>query len=52
MLKPGQAASDVLFQEKLREDELRAEGYTMVRWTWPDLASFAPVATRLRRALG
>ncbi|WP_028937478.1 hypothetical protein [Pseudonocardia spinosispora] len=52
LLGPGQAASEIVYREKLREDELRAEGFTMVRWTWQDLAAFAPVAARLRRALG
>lgn len=51
LLRPGQDPGDAVFDEKLREDELRAEGVTIVRWTWPDLADFAPTATRLRRAL-
>jgi hypothetical protein len=34
--------------EKRREDRLRAEGLSVVRWTWADLRDFAPVADRLR----
>jgi len=51
LLRPGQDPGDALFDEKLREDELRSEGVTIVRWTWSDLADFASTATRLRRAL-
>jgi hypothetical protein len=38
----------VLVEEKLREDALRAEDLSVVRWTWKDLANFAPTANRLR----
>jgi hypothetical protein len=48
LLRPGQDPADVVYQEKLREDALRAEDLGVVRWTWPDLSRFAPVATRLR----
>jgi hypothetical protein len=51
LVRPGQAPGDVVFEEKLREDELRALGLTVVRWTWADLADFAAVAHRLHRAL-
>ncbi|WP_037081025.1 type IV toxin-antitoxin system AbiEi family antitoxin domain-containing protein [Pseudonocardia spinosispora] len=51
LLKPGQTGGDVVFEEKRREDELRAEGLAVVRWTWQDLSSFAPIAHRLRQAL-
>jgi hypothetical protein len=40
-----------VYREKLREDALRAEGITVVRWTWHDLDEFAPIAARLHRAL-
>lgn len=33
----GQALEDVLWQEKRREDALRALGYEVVRFTWDDL---------------
>lgn len=41
----------MVFEEKLREDALRALGLTVVRWTWADLADFGAVARRLHRAL-
>jgi len=52
LVKPGQSPADVVFEEKRREDELRAQGLTVVRWTWDDLLTFAPIAGRLDRALG
>jgi len=30
----GQDPEDVVWREKLREDELRASGLTVARWTW------------------
>ncbi|MBD0861636.1 hypothetical protein IA539_10500 [Gordonia sp. zg691] len=36
---PGQTVADAVIQEKLREDELRALGAVVVRWTWPLLES-------------
>lgn len=52
LLRPGQDPGEVVFEEKLREDRLRAAGLTVVRWTWRDLATFEVPTTRLRRALG
>jgi hypothetical protein len=51
LLRPGEQPGDAVFAEKRREDALRDAGLRVVRWTWPDLAAFAPVADRLRRAL-
>lgn len=39
-------------EEKVREDRLRAEGYTVVRWTWKDLHDKAAFYTMLTKALG
>lgn len=50
LLGPGQEPGDVVFAEKLREDEIRDEGLRMVRWTWADLNDFALVAGRIRQA--
>jgi predicted transcriptional regulator of viral defense system len=50
LLRPNQTAGDAVFAEKLREDRIRAQGLAVVRWTWSDLADFAPVACRLRTA--
>jgi predicted transcriptional regulator of viral defense system len=51
LLAPRGDPGEAVFAEKLREDALRAHGLMVVRWTWADLSDFAPVATRLRRAL-
>jgi hypothetical protein len=49
LLRPGQTAADAVFQEKLREDAIRAEQLLVVRWTWDEIPTFT---ARLRRALG
>jgi hypothetical protein len=49
LARTGQDPAEVLYREKLREDELRAEDLAVVRWGWPDLDSFVAVAERLRR---
>jgi hypothetical protein len=49
LLRSDQSAADVVVAEKRREDAIRAQGLAVVRWTWPDLTDFAPVATTLRR---
>lgn len=49
LLRPGQQPGDVVYVEKLREDELRGTGLGVTRWTWVDLDRFGPVADRLRR---
>jgi predicted transcriptional regulator of viral defense system len=51
LLRPGLDAAEIVYREKLREDELRAEGLTVVRWNWADLAAFERKASRLRSAL-
>jgi len=51
LLEPGDDAGDAVFEEKRREDRLRAEGLWVVRWVWDDLTAFDAVAARLRRAL-
>ncbi len=50
LLKPGQAASDVVWAEKLREDRLRDLGWQVVRWVWDDLARPRALVERLERA--
>lgn len=47
-LRPGQSAADAVYEEKLREDGIRAEDLGMTRWTWPDIDPFTLVASRLR----
>lgn len=49
-LKYGATAADVLWEEKLREDRLRATGLRVARWTWHDAWSGGPMLARLRAA--
>jgi hypothetical protein len=49
LLLPGQTATDAVLAEKRREDAIRAQDIAVVRWAWPDLADFAPVADTLRQ---
>jgi hypothetical protein len=49
LLRPDQDPGDVMFEEKLREDELRAEGLHVARWIWRDLGAFGDAAGRIRR---
>ncbi|MBW0103387.1 hypothetical protein [Pseudonocardia sp. KRD291] len=50
-LRAGRSEGDAVFEEKVREDLLRAENLAVVRWTWRDLDDFAPTARRLAAAL-
>ncbi|KQU36115.1 MULTISPECIES: hypothetical protein [unclassified Rhodococcus (in: high G+C Gram-positive bacteria)] len=50
-LRPGQDAGDAVFEEKRREDALRALGFRVVRWTWADLARPEALIARLRALL-
>jgi hypothetical protein len=47
----GRAGEDVLWEEKRREDALRATDLWMARWTWPDLKDFTVTAARIAAAL-
>jgi hypothetical protein len=52
LLRPGQSASDAVFAEKRREDELREiTGLRMIRLVWADLDRPAATAERIRRLL-
>lgn len=51
LLLPGQAPGEVVFAEKVREDAIRAAGWTVRRWYWDDLKNFAPTAARIRAVL-
>lgn len=44
MVREGETPSDVVFKEKRREDEVRATGVGVTRWTWADLAPGASAA--------
>lgn len=50
LLRPGQSAGDVVFEEKRREDALRDHRWEVARWTWDDLDRPGLVAARVRRA--
>jgi hypothetical protein len=50
LLRPGQSAGDAVYEEKLREDELRDGGWQLVRWTWPERDRPAVIGDRLQRA--
>ncbi|SEP17580.1 hypothetical protein [Trujillonella endophytica] len=50
LLKPGQAAGDVVFEEKRREDAIREEDWGAVRWTWEELTPQV-LGPRVQRAL-
>lgn len=49
--RPGESASDVVIREKVREDRLRDEGLTVVRWVWDDFKRPQVLRTRIRKAL-
>lgn len=51
LLEPGQEPGDAVFEEKRREDAVRAEGWGVTRWVWADLAAGHRLAARVRRAL-
>jgi len=51
MVKYADASAQVLIQEKVREDRLRALGLQVIRATWADLASPNRLITHIRGAL-
>ncbi len=52
LLRPGLHPGDAVYEEKLREDAIRARGWEVVRWTWADLHDFTDTAVRIRARLG
>lgn len=50
LLRPGQHPGEAVFEEKRREDAIRDEGWSVLRWTWPDLADRERLGERVRRA--
>jgi hypothetical protein len=50
LLKPGESSEDAIFAEKVREDELRDNGWQVVRWLWSDLYRPGVIRDRLLRA--
>jgi hypothetical protein len=51
LLRPGEDAGDAVFREKRREDEIRSEGWGVLRWTWSDLHRPDRFAARVRRRM-
>jgi very-short-patch-repair endonuclease len=51
LLRPGQDAGDVVFEEKRREDAIRDEGWGVIRWAWDELGVPHRFANRVRRSL-
>jgi hypothetical protein len=51
LLRPGQEPGEAVFEEKLREDAIREEGWGVVRWTWSDLVAPRRFEARIQRAL-
>ncbi|MDH6677507.1 very-short-patch-repair endonuclease [Rhodococcus sp. LBL1] len=49
-LRPGQTTEQAVIEEKLREDRIRAAGYSVARWGWRELSTPEEVVRRLRRA--
>ncbi|HWR84928.1 MAG TPA: hypothetical protein VN200_02915 [Rhodoglobus sp.] len=49
-LRGDRTAGEVVVAEKLREDRLRALGFTVVRWGWAELMQPALLIRKLRRA--
>ena len=49
-LRDGSDPTEVLWSEKLREDQIRRLGWLVVRWTWDDLDDPPRLARRLRAA--
>lgn len=52
LLQPGEEPGDAVYREKLREDAIRSEGWTVVRWRWQEIRPFTPVLARLAPRLG
>jgi hypothetical protein len=50
LLRPGQEAGEVVFEEKRREDAMRDAAWEVVRWTWQDLSTPEQLGDRVRRA--
>jgi very-short-patch-repair endonuclease len=51
LLEPGQEREDVLLEQQVREDRVRALGYPFVRFGWDDLWNFDPVVKKIEEAL-
>lgn len=50
LVKPGQSAEQVLFEEKVREDLIRDCGFQVARWIWRDIYRPGIIRDRVLRA--
>jgi hypothetical protein len=50
LLRPGQHPGDAVFDEKVREDAIREEGWKVARWIWREIDTPRVIGNRLRRA--
>ena len=50
LLRPGQSPGDAVFEEKVREDEIRDGGWKVTRWIWRELDTPLVIGDRLMRA--
>lgn len=50
LVPEGKTPADVLWEEKIREDRLRALGWQVVRWIWDDLLNPTAMIRRLNAA--
>jgi hypothetical protein len=50
LLRPGQDPGDAVFEEKVREDEIRDWNWKVTRWIWRELDAPLVIGDRLRRA--
>ena len=50
LLKPGETAGDVVFQEKVREDQIRDLDQQVARWIWDDCWRRGVIRDRVLRA--
>ncbi len=51
LLRPGQDAGDAVFEEKRREDAMRDENWSVVRWVWRELDVPVAFGRRIVRRL-
>lgn len=51
LLKPGQTPSSVIMAEKRREEQVRQQGFWLVRWDWTIASDHMLLGPLLRRAI-
>ena len=51
LLREGESPADVVYREKIREDQLRDVPLQVARWIWPEAAQVNPMVERVERNL-